>query len=250
MSPCCNVYLLPALATKAELAGTTAVVIDVLRATTTIVHALAAGASSVVPVLSLEEAWNLAAKHSQVLLGGERGGERIEGFHLGNSPGEYTTDRVGGKTLVFTTTNGTKAMRHAEQASRMLLGAFVNFSAICRELRGASQISIVCAGTDGQITREDTLLAGAIVDDLMRSRSCAEEMAFNDQAEIAADAWRALQRDLAEGKPLAAHLRSSQGARNLIELGMERDIDIAATIDRFDLIPIVDLVTWQIKPMS
>jgi 2-phosphosulfolactate phosphatase len=250
MSKHCNVYLLPALASPAEFQGTTAIVIDVLRATTTIIYALAAGATKVIPVLTVEEARNKAdGLKPRPLLGGERGGECIEGFDLGNSPTEYTRERLSGKTLVVTTTNGTRAMQHARHASRLLLGAFVNFGAICRELQGASEVSILCAGTDGQITREDTLLAGAIADDLMRS-TCAAETVFNDQAEIAADAWRALLREIEEGKPLTAHLRSSQGARNLIELGMERDIDIAAEIDRFDLVPELDLTAWQIAPMS
>lgn len=243
----CNVYLLPALAPPEAFAGTTTVVIDVLRATTTITHAIAAGARAVIPCLTVEEARTKAAEiGSAALLGGERGGERIAGFDLGNSPTECTADRLAGKTLVFTTTNGTRAMQHARQAMRLVLGAFVNFGALCRELKGAPDVSILCAGTDGQITREDTLLAGAIVDDLMRSQSCDEEVVCNDQAEIAWDAWRALLRDIAQGKPLAAHLRSSQGARNLIELGMERDIDIAAQIDRFDVVPELHVPSWQI----
>ena len=107
---------------------------------------------------------------SGIILGGERGGLPIPGFDLGNSPAEYTRERVAGKTVVFTTTNGTRAMQRCKQASRVLLGAFVNFSAVCRELGGVEQVVLVCAGTDGHVTREDTLFAGAVVDDLARAK--------------------------------------------------------------------------------
>jgi 2-phosphosulfolactate phosphatase len=243
----CHVYLLPSLATAEDFAGTTTVVIDVLRATTTITHALAADAEAVIPCFSAEEAQNRAAAiGGRALLGGERGGERIAGFDLGNSPAEYTAEKLRGKLLVFTTTNGTRALQHARNAARILLAAFVNFSALCRELSGAERVGIVCAGTDGQITREDTLLAGAIVDELLRG-SAGTGWVLNDQAEIAADAWRALVRGMSTGVPLASHLRSSLGARNLIELGMERDIDIAAQIDQFDFVPELEIATWQIR---
>src|SRR5262245_17681938 len=101
-----DVYLLPDLAEPAALAAKTVVVIDVLRATTTIVHALAAGAREVVPCLEVEEARQVAARLGKVaVLRGERGGVAIAGFDVGNSPAEYTRERVGGKTVVFTTTN-------------------------------------------------------------------------------------------------------------------------------------------------
>src|SRR5205823_10380648 len=140
----------------------TVVVIDVLRATTTIVHALAAGAREVVPCLEVEDARRIAAELGKAaILGGERRGLPIPGFDVGNSPAEYTRQRVGGKTVVFTTTNGTRAMQRCKFASRVLLGAFVNFSAVCRELAVVDHVALVCAGTDGHVTREDTLLAGA-----------------------------------------------------------------------------------------
>lgn len=241
-----NVHLLPALVTPEELAGRTVVVIDVLRATTTIIHALAAGAKEVVPLLEVEEARQLAAKlPGTALLGGERTGQRIVGFDLGNSPTEYTPAVMGGKTLIFTTTNGTKAMQRCGQARRILIAGFVNFSALCRELAGEEGVEIVCAGTDGHVTREDTLLAGAIVDDWRTSHSDAP--LCNDQAEIAADAWRTCAGILSGRDPLAAALRDSRGGRNLIEIGQENDIDLAAQIDRFDIVPELDIASWRIR---
>jgi len=240
-----DVYLLPALVEPAELAGKVAVVIDVLRATTTIVHALASGAREVVPCLEVEQASALARDEQArtlVLRGGERGGKQIPGFDLGNSPAEYSRDIVAGKTIAFTTTNGTRAMQRCRLARRVLIGAFVNFSAVCRELATESEIALVCAGTDGHVTREDALLAGAIVVDIAGGGLCR----LNDQAQIAADAWQTAVRGLTD-RPLGVLFTGSRGGRNLIEIGQENDIEIAAQIDRFDIVPELDLATWRIR---
>src|SRR5207302_3830142 len=138
---------------------------------------------------------------------------------------EYTPERVGGKPVVFTTTNGTRAMQRCQLARRVLIGAFVNFSALCRELADEQHIAIVCAGTDGHVTREDTLLAGAIVDDLTRGK----RLQLNDQALLAMDAWQTAVR-LMTDRPLGMMLRESRGGRNLIDTGQENDIDLAAQI--------------------
>jgi 2-phosphosulfolactate phosphatase len=262
-----EVYLLPSLVEPEQLAGRAVVVVDVLRATTTIVQALSAGATQVVPCLEVEEARRTAkVVGAAAVLGGERAGGKIAGFDLGNSPLEYTPQSVGGKILVMTTTNGTRAMDRCRQARRVLIGAFVNLSAICRELAAESQIAIVCAGTDAQVTREDTLFAGAVVDELTRvlplpvgegrgegsalplllGEGWGEGLLLNDQAEIAADAWRSAMANLA-ADPLSRTLRASQGGRNLIGIGLENDIDLAAQIDRFDLVPELDLQSWRIR---
>lgn len=241
-----SVHLLPCLVEPEALAGKAVVVIDVLRATTTIVHALGAGATAVVPCLEIAEARQKQNEAGGGLLGGERGGVRIEGFDLGNSPTEYTPTRVGGKTIFFTTTNGTKAMLRCRLASKVWMGSFVNLSAVCHELASETQIDIVCAGTDGQVTREDVLVAGAIVDELSRLAPSAGWV-LNDQADIAADAWRLLVRNLAERGPLSQAMRESRGGRNLIELGQQDDIDIAAQIDKFTIAPQLDLIRWRIE---
>ncbi len=265
-----DVYLLPALVEPAALAGKVAVVIDVLRATTTIVHALANGATQVIPCLEVAEAVEQASSlahpdqagtlnlreqaRTLVQRGGERGGRQIPGFDLGNSPAEYRRDVVAGKTIVFTTTNGTRAMQRCRQARRVLLAAFVNFSALCRELAGEAEVVLVCAGTGGQVTREDTLLAGAVVSDLAEHGAAGNPQGahaprspiLNDQAEIAADAWQTAVRGLTD-RPLGVLLTDSRGGRNLIEIGQEHDIEIAAQIDRFDIVPELDLATWRIR---
>jgi 2-phosphosulfolactate phosphatase len=246
-----DVFLLPSLAEPEQIAGRTCVVIDVLRATTTIVHAFAAGAKQVIPCLEVDEARRVASEIGPAaVLGGERDGGKIAGFDLGNSPAEYTRQSVGGKTLVFTTTNGTRALTRCKTATRLLIGAFVNFSAVCGEIAGGDQIVLLCGGTDGEVTREDALLAGAIVVELTASggREPPENSryALNDQAELAADAWRTAVRMLTD-RPLGMTLRDSRGGRNLIGMGHENDIELAAQIDRFDIVPELDLSSWRIR---
>src|SRR5437868_5563075 len=127
------VHLTPELVEDRSLRGTIAVAVDVLRASTTIIHALAAGCIAVRPCLEVWEARAMAAEipKDQVLLGGERHGKRLPDFDLGNSPAEYTPSVCAGKTLVLTTTNGSRAIHQAIGAERILIAAFVNLSAVC-----------------------------------------------------------------------------------------------------------------------
>lgn len=240
-----HVHMLPALTAAEALAGQTVVVIDVLRATTTIVHALAAGATEVIPCLEVDGARNVAASlgGDGVVLAGERRGLPIDGFQLGNSPAEFRRETVGGKTIVFTTTNGTRAMQLCRDAREVLLGAFVNLSAVVAALRDAEVVHLLCAGTGNQITREDVLLAGAMLDHLLVERPAE----LSDQAELALDAWRTVAHDLAN-VPLAERLRSSCGGRNMLKTGQASDIELAAQIDRFDIVPRLDVGQWNIRP--
>ncbi|REJ65212.1 MAG: 2-phosphosulfolactate phosphatase [Planctomycetota bacterium] len=246
MSQSLQVHLLPDLVTPDEMSGATVVVIDVLRATTTIAFALAAGAREVIPSADVDEARRLAAElpGNETLLGGERGGVRIEGFDLGNSPSEYREAVVGGKCVVFTTTNGTRAMQHARGAARLLLGAFVNLSAVTANLEGAETVHLLCSGTQGRITREDVLLAGAVVERLTGGEA-ASAWTINDSARLAAAAWRDVAARL-DDVPLAAQLADSQGGRNVTRLGLAADIEAAAVVDKFDLVPRLDVETWRI----
>jgi 2-phosphosulfolactate phosphatase len=225
-----EVHLLPCLAPPGRLAGGIAVVIDVLRATTTIVHALAAGAACVRPCAEVEEARDLAGgmRAGRVLLGGERGGQPPAGFDLGNSPREYTGKVCKGKTVVMTTTNGTRALLRAAEAERVLIAAFVNYSAVCEQLRqDARPVHIVCAGTEGEVSLEDTLLAGALVDFLCQ----AGEVSLNDAARLAWDGFEN------HGRCLVGALEVGKGGANLRALGYDEDIKAAAKVDRFALVP-------------
>ncbi|MBA2117075.1 2-phosphosulfolactate phosphatase [Bremerella alba] len=239
-----DVFLLPALIGETDLSGGAAVVIDVLRATTTITHAIAHQADCVVPLLTIDEAKGEGTKNPSALMGGERGGQKIDGFDLGNSPAEYPESVVGGKKILFTTTNGTKAMQACRTAAEIYIAGFVNLTAVCNKLADCPHIFVVCAGTAGEITREDVLLAGAIVDHL--STDATEPMQLNDQAQIAADAWLESKTELTT-TTLADRLKQSRGGRNVLRLGQENDIDIAATLDKFDVVPMLNPKTWEIR---
>jgi 2-phosphosulfolactate phosphatase len=225
-----HVHLLPELAPRGRLAGGLAVVVDVLRATTTMIHALGAGCTAVRPCAEVEEARELAGqmRAGRVLLGGERGGAPLPGFDLGNSPREYTSKVCRGTTLVLTTTNGTRALLRAAEAERVLVAGFVNYSAVCEQMRlDARPIHIICAGTDGEITLEDTLLAGALVEFLSESA----DVRLNDSGRLAWDCFEN------HGRVLQGALEVSRGGENLKRLGYDDDIRAAAQVDQFALVP-------------
>jgi len=246
--PTLNVHFLSTLTTPEALSGATVVVIDVLRATTTIATALAAGATDVIPCLEVDEARRIAASlpGGTALLGGERGGKRIDGFHLGNSPAEYIPVRLAGKTLVITTTNGTKALRTCVQASAVWVGALVNLTSVVRRIAGDPRIDILCAGTDGQISHEDVLTAGLFVHRLVKAgRKLHKERKLGDGATIAHGF--ALARGRTESQRRAS-FASSRGGANLVELGFLSDIHDAVRIDIAPVAPRLDLATWRITP--
>ncbi len=254
MHPQIYIYSLPKLADAEALAGGRVVVIDVLRATTTIIYALQAGAKTVIPCGEIDEARRIAAGFSpnEKILGGERGGLKIEGFDLGNSPEEYTPERVRGKTVVFTTTNGTQALLHAKRAKQILLGAFVNATEVVQHLFGQEAVHLLCAGTDGQSSEDDILLAGMLAEKLQRQGGAQYKL--NDQAIAACKLWRhtleiiqAPMTESPEPEPLAKILSHSLGGKNLVSLGMDRDILAAARIDRFAIVPRFDPRTSRIQ---
>ena len=141
-----DVVLTPNLLTLYPLQGKVVVVIDVLRATTTMTVALDQGAAKVIPVESIEECLSYKDKPNHILAG-ERGGQKVEGFNYGNSPFEFMDGVVNGKTLVLTTTNGTRAITMASSAKEVLIGGFLNFSALTRWLINESSDTILlCSG--------------------------------------------------------------------------------------------------------
>jgi 2-phosphosulfolactate phosphatase len=235
------VHLLPDLLPRDGLDGGTAVVIDVLRATTVIPTALHAGCESVLPCVEIDEARSLAASmpDGRALLGGERLGLPIEGFDLGNSPAEYTDQVCRARTLVITTTNGTRAIRACRGARRIMAAGFVNLAATAHLIRQSwlddptEAVHLVCAGTDGQVSLEDTLLAGALAHVLSQRGDHPIPLA-NDAARLAiAVAPRAFDR-------LPALLRDGQGGRNLIDLGLAADVDFAARVDHVGVAAVLD----------
>ena len=164
---------------------------------------------------------------------------------MGNSPSEYLPHIVDGKAVVFTTTNGTRAMTQVRAADRILIGAFVNVSAVFKELVDQEHVHLVCAGTAGHISQDDVLLAGMLVERLVREGGLLYEQTA--QAITAREAWlhsfalpRALGAEPLEPELLAAELRDSIGGRNLVAVGLEADILDAARIDRFADVPRFD----------
>jgi len=229
---------------EGAVAGGIAVVIDVLRASTTIITALANGAVRVRPMADVAAARACAAAlGSGAVLGGERGGVRIAGFDLGNSPAEYDRDRVAGRTIVITTTNGTAALAACRAAREIVVGAIVNRSAVAaavRRLAAAAHIDavhLVCAGTDGAVTAEDVLAAGAILDAALRDAPADE---LDAPAQAAVDAFRRVAGAADPRAAVAAEFRRAPGGANLVELGMEADLPAAAAIDSLACVPRLD----------
>jgi 2-phosphosulfolactate phosphatase len=236
-------------------AGGIAVVIDVLRASTTMITALARGAERVLPVADVPEARRRAARiGAAAVLGGERGGRRIEGFDLGNSPADYTADRVAGRTLVITTTNGTAALVACAAAREVLVGAIVNRAAVATEARrlaaldGGGAVHLVCAGTDGVVAAEDVLAAGAILDAAARHPA-----AVGDELDAAAVIARAAFRALAAAHPddlptaLGREFATAAGGANLVALGMAADIGSCSRIDSLDVVPRLDRASGGLR---
>lgn len=240
-----NVNFLPSLMDPHETAGRTIIVIDVLRTSTTICFALAAGAKHVSPCLEINEATNRAKRFStqgeHPLLGGERAGKRVPSFDLGNSPLEYTNAKVGGRVIFFSTTNGTKAMMRCIGAARVLIGTFVNLTHVFRAAELEDDVHLLCAGTNGTITREDVLFAGAFVKLAIEHDATIR---LNDEARLARDAWDLLGQT---NQQLATAFRHTAGGENLLALGYDKDLDVAAQTDCLNVVPELDLVDWTIR---
>jgi 2-phosphosulfolactate phosphatase len=226
------VHLLPSRIPPGTLQGGLAVVIDVLRATTSMIHALASGAESVRPFREIDEALQLAATFppGRAILGGERLGLPIEGFDFGNSPSSYNERSCRGKTLIMTTTNGTRAILASLDAERVFIAAFPNCAATLAAIReDARPVHLVCSGTDGRISLEDSTLAGSLASSLLAQGY----RSGNDEAEIVAGLWTDVK---AGGESLADRLSRGRGGRRVRSIGLAADLEAAATVDRFPIV--------------
>jgi 2-phosphosulfolactate phosphatase len=258
--PTLNVHFLPGHIEADSLAGSVAIVIDLLRASSTICQALAAGAKCIVPFLEVGETKAAADrfKRFEIVLGGERHGKVIDGFDLGNSPLEYTPHAVSGKMVLFTTTNGTRALHHARHARRTFIGCALNREAIAEAVATEARIDILCAGTDGAVTGEDILAAGAIVQSLVDPdpRGDAATMLhfkLDEGAKSAMLQWhdllKAAQRaGTSASEQLAEQMRDTPGGRNLLDIGQEADLAACAQLDRLAIVPELDRATGEIRP--
>ena len=221
-----HVHFLPDHFEPSDVKGDTVIIVDILRASTTILAALYHGAKCILPCLSVDHAREHQRRQPDILLGGERLGQRIDGFDMSNSPHEYTAAAVRDRTIAFTTTNGTRALLMSRQAEDILIGAFANLSCLTERLANDKQpLHIVCAGTDGQVTGEDVLFAGCLVERLA-TRS-TDDPQLSDAALIAMGSWMSAttEADVEEA------MRKCLGGRNLVALGYDADIECAAKID-------------------
>jgi len=218
-----------------SLGDATVAVIDVVRATTTIAEALANGARAIYPMASTEDAARLAAVFGRpdALLCGERRGVKVEGFDLGNSPREFTPEAVGGRQLVMSTTNGTRALTTGQEGARLLSVAFTNLGASARAVADVERLVVVCAGMSDRFALDDALCAGHLIVRLADldgdDDSLASAWALNDAARAALDLARTI-------SPTGDLLRGMAGGSALREIGMGADLDVCAHVDRHDLV--------------
>ncbi len=225
----------PGGAAPAEMHGRVVVVIDVLRASTSIAVALSNGARNVVPFEHADEAAARAKsfERSEVLLAGERRMQPIPGFDLGNSPREFTADAVEGKSILFTTSNGTVALLATQGAHEVFVGSYVNLSALVAVLldpsRASSNVTIVAAGNDRRFSLEDAACAGRFVRELSRD---GVKLELNDGAH----ATKLL--DKRYGQNLLKMFKEAEHARALVNAGFGEDIAVCAAVDAYPVVPV------------
>jgi 2-phosphosulfolactate phosphatase len=225
-----DVALLPAALVPATLGTATVLVIDVLRASTTIVTALANGCRAIVPLDDPDEARRRAAATADALIAGERRGEPLEGFDLGNSPLEFTRKQVAGRTLFLTTSNGTKALLAARPAAAIGVAGFVNLSAAAAWAREQGRnVVVLCSGERGDRSLEDEICAGLLVDRLQ---------AIAPDATPGRAATEVARRARPYAKDLTRLAQDSRWARHLTSRGRGGDVAACLTIDAFALVPV------------
>jgi len=232
-----EVCLTPALIDLYAIENSIVVVIDILRATSSIVYGIDNGAAAIIPVAQVEDCLNYADKG--YLLAAERNGEVVEGYNFGNSPFSYTADKVAGKTVVLTTTNGTKALHLARsRASQVVIGAFLNLQALCDWLKTQDKdVLLLCAGWKDQFNLEDTIFAGAVVQELRSS------FTHYDDASVAAEDLYAMAKD-----NLRAYVGKSAHSGRMLALNIEDDINFCLQLNICQAIPVLlgdDLVALQ-----
>lgn len=227
-----DVTFTPAELARVALHGRVVVILDVVRASTTIVQGIASGCEVFLPVPSVAAARRLARglPAATRLLGGERGGARVLGFDLGNSPWEYLPERVAGKTIVFTTTNGTSAINAARGAGETLIGAFVNLGAVTRRLaQRGSDVTLAAAGRAGRPVLDDVVCAGMMAQEVVTL--LGDSCTLTDAARIA------VQASVSYRGRLRALLEESASGRALLNIGYDRDLDFCAQLSVLDVVP-------------
>jgi 2-phosphosulfolactate phosphatase len=229
-----DLFLVPGPAIEERLNGKTLVLVDVLRASTTICHSLTSGARAVIPIERLDEAAELRAKLGprDTVLGGERKGVKIDNFDLGNSPLEYTEERVGGKVVILTTSNGTRGYTKANPANLMIACGLVNISRVARKVAETGKdLIILCAGDRGDFSIEDTLCGGMLIHKLKEVEKV--ELKLNDAASLALLLYRSNSGKLKET------IANGEHGRYLAEIGFAADVKVASEVDSVPVLPVL-----------
>jgi len=227
-----DIQLVPSPPDPDTLLDRTVVVIDVLRATSVMVHAMFQGALEIIPVATVEEAFQTATgfPRGSLILGGERGSKKIPGFDLGNSPREYVAERVKGKKLILTTTNGTKAFHVVSSGREILVGSFFNIEVTaqrCLELN--RDLLIFPSGDEGKFSLEDTICGGMLIDLIMKKGG--KRIDLSDASRCAQILYKKFKDNLSEALHLSHH------GKKLINRGFVEDLGYCAQTDMTDIVP-------------
>ncbi|MES2827205.1 MAG: 2-phosphosulfolactate phosphatase [Bacteroidota bacterium] len=229
MNKSLEVCLTPALLDLYAIEDSIVVVVDILRATSSIVYGIDNGALAIIPVAHVEDCLKYA--HLGHLLAAERNGEVVEGYSFGNSPFSYTKEKVAGKTVVLTTTNGTKALHLAyARAQQVVIGSFLNLEALCDWLKIQNKnVLLLCAGWKDNFNLEDTLFAGAVVAELRK------DFTHFDDASVAAEDLYSLAKS-----DLRSYLNKSSHSHRLAALNIEEDVKFCLQLNICKAIPVME----------
>ncbi len=227
-----DIQLVPYAPSPSLLFDRAIVVIDILRATSVIIHAVSQGALEIIPVSTVEDAFQMAKAFPRgfILLGGEKESKNILGFDLGNSPREYVAERVKGKKLILTTTNGTKAFHLVSSGKEILVGSFFNIGAIAQKcLELDRDLLIFPSGDEGNFSLEDTICGGMLI--RMITGTAERPITLTDASECAKTLYERFKDNLVEAFYLSRH------GKELINRGFEEDLAYCARVDAIPLIP-------------
>ena len=228
-----HIQLLPVPLSASLPSNRVVVVIDILRATSVVVEAMSQGAEEIIPVKTVEEAFQLANTFppNTTLLGGERESRRVEGFDLGNSPREYRAETVRGKRLILTTTNGTKAFHAVSSGKEVLVGSFLNISSVaerCLEL--GRDLLIYPSGDEGNFSLEDNVCGGMLIDQVVEKGR--KSFTLTDASRSALILYQRFKANLVEAFYLSHH------GRDLVDRGFEEDLHYCAKVDITNIVPV------------
>lgn len=219
-----EVCLTPDLIHQHELEGKIVVVVDIFRATSCIVTGLANGVSAIKPVGEIDETFELGKQG--YFMAGERGGKKVDGFDMGNSPFEYMEEKLSEKKVAISTTNGSKAILKSSGAEKILIGAFLNLKATVAYLLEANKSVVVhCAGWKGTVNIEDTLYAGALIDELLEEMEMA-----GDSAVVAHQLY------VGNHENTEAIAGESSHAKRLAGFGVEKDLVFCMTENEYNIV--------------